>query len=72
VEKFRDRRGTASGRLAEPQFRSGRNEETLVNLRACSACAGDYEDPDRSLGPDGDEVDDEGEVVNNVEERGQE
>jgi hypothetical protein len=27
-------------------------------LRACSACAGDYEDPDRAVGPTSEEVDD--------------
>jgi len=27
-------------------------------LRACSACAGDYEDPDRAARPTGEEVED--------------
>jgi hypothetical protein len=43
-----------------------------MKLGACSACAGDYEDPDWSSEPDGDEVADECEVVNNVEEWEQE
>jgi hypothetical protein len=30
-------------------------------LRACSACAGDYEDPDRAARPTGEEVEDSGE-----------
>jgi hypothetical protein len=28
----------------------------VVALRACSACAGDYEDPGRTAGPDEDEA----------------
>ena len=54
------------------EFRAARPQESLMKLLGCSACAGNYEDPGWSSHPEGDEEDDEGEVVNNVEEREQE
>jgi hypothetical protein len=72
VEKFEVGKKTASAGLVVPVFKAARFEQSPMKLGACSACAGDYEDPDWSSEPDGDEVDDECEVVNNVEEWEQE
>jgi len=48
---------------ADRESRGRQRGGATASLRACSACAGDYEDPDeRALGPDesgGDECEDE-------------
>ena len=41
--------GPAAPRLTAPPAANGGYE--VIELRACSACAGDYEDPDRSAWP---------------------
>jgi hypothetical protein len=55
--------GTAAHAQAGREIRGPRPAGATAGLRACSACAGDYEDPDgRAWGPDesgGDEREDE-------------
>jgi len=62
VEECGKRIGRKSGLAPELQaFQADRveNDRAPGPLRACSACAGDYEDPDRTAGMF-DEADDEG------------
>lgn len=51
------RSGTRARCSAVPKDRSA---PLSGNMRACSACAGDYEDPDRTAGPADDEEDSAG------------
>jgi hypothetical protein len=38
----------AAGRRANPGFCQANGDVEIALLRACSACAGDYEDPERT------------------------
>ncbi len=53
MEKCGKRAGRNEGTALEPPRREAvclENAPALAPLRACSACAGDYEDPDRTAG----------------------
>ena len=49
---------SATARAGRDLFRKAGGRTGMSALRACSACAGDYEDPDRAVGPTSEEVDD--------------
>jgi hypothetical protein len=65
VEKSGVKTKKFGGELAASDLGARQSEGSPIHLEGCSACAGDYEDPDWSSEPEGEEVEDEGEVVNN-------
>lgn len=51
-------RNCGRGRRPARRF-SGESPNSAYPMRACSACAGDYEDPDRTAGTDDDDLEPE-------------
>ena len=56
VEKSGVRTKKFGGELAASDLGAGQSDRSPIPLEGCSACAGDYEDPDRTARtPDGEE-----------------